>query len=91
MGWNKCNKFLLKKNKGQGVLTPAQNKQLQFKRTLCCNKKNFIRWKDMTRINSLYFVLFVFFFMLYRPRVPLIWFKRNLKKNNRKRKLTVFF
>lgn len=39
MGWNKCNKFLLKKNKGQGVLTPAQNKQLQFKRTLFCNKK----------------------------------------------------
>lgn len=80
MGWNKCNKFLLKKNKGQGVLTPAQNKQLQFKRTLFCNKKNFIRWKDMTRIYSLYFVLFVFFFMLYRPRVPLIWFERNLKK-----------
>lgn len=80
MGWNKCNKFLLKKNKGQEVLTSAQNKQLQFKRTLFCNKKNFIRWKDMTRINSLYFVLFVFFLMLYRPRVPLIWVERNLKK-----------
>lgn len=39
MGWNKCNKFLLKKNKGQGVLTPAQNKQLQFKGLFFAIKK----------------------------------------------------
>lgn len=29
MGWNKCNKFLLKKNKGQGVLLKINNYNLK--------------------------------------------------------------
>lgn len=79
----------MKKTKGQGALTPAQIKQLQFNRTLLRLK---ITWFIEGYDSNLLAVLCTFCIFSFLYCVPLIWFERNFKKTKPLiGSLTVFF